>query len=476
MLPPGLEKILLQSVYDVGPGPVVVAVSGGPDSIALLHAMRAVSYQKQWQIEVAHVQHNLRGADSFADQNLVEATARTLGLNFHLRTIRLKKSVQPGQVSRGLEQSARRLRYRALAGIAKDSQSKVLFVAHQKDDVAETLLLNLIRGAGSDGLCGMERARPLSDVTGDLGDRKILLVRPFLSVPRSNIMHYLKRRKAAYRIDSTNHDLSFRRNWVRHKLIPTLRSVQPKITDILTNTAEILRIQKSYFDSLVDSMKKQLLGSAYRRKSRQVSFALPLYFEYHIALRHQFLHRLFPWAKFAEIRAIDRKLEQNQPLTSPEVDQKVRNVRARSLPMAAVKVPGLTVLRPWNMRIKTSFERGLKAMSLVSKNSAERLSNCALFDFDKIRGKKNLLTLMLRAWRPGDRFRPFGLNGSKKLQDFFTDIKMPVHLRKRAPLLVNGKKILWVIGYRTEESGRIDEQTKTVLRVQVQKLRAQSDK
>ncbi len=225
-------------------GKVIVAVSGGADSVALLHCLWRMQKEKKWELVVAHVQHNLRGAESAKNERFVESYARKLYLNFRVRSIKVKDFSKENKM--GIEEAGRSLRYRALGEFARELGARSIAVAHNANDQAETLLLNLLRGAGPNGLCGMRPARSLVEVTGNRADEATVLVRPLLRFSKKKILAYLRSQKLGCSPDKSNRSLIYRRNWVRHKLIPLMEKVQPKTVQNLVQLS--LYMQRAQLD------------------------------------------------------------------------------------------------------------------------------------------------------------------------------------------------------------------------------------
>lgn len=224
----------------IPPGKVIAAVSGGADSVALLHLAHRLSSEKKWELTCAHIQHNLRGRESIRDQKFVENLCRKLALPLIVSSIRVCS-----RASGGRENAARIARYRALSKIAQKLKAKTILVAHNANDQAETFFLHLIRGAGQGGLCGMPRLRRLKEITGSLQDSKIQLFRPLLPFSRKEILSYLKSQGLSYCRDSSNKNLQLRRNWIRHKLIPLIETIQPRIVQKICDCALLLQRERN---------------------------------------------------------------------------------------------------------------------------------------------------------------------------------------------------------------------------------------
>lgn len=285
------QKVL----HQVPAGPIVAAVSGGADSVCLLHCLKRLGPEKNWTPVIVHIQHHLRGKASLRDETFVEDLARKWGMAFESREIRPPKGT-------ATEERSRMLRYVQLGEAAKKHGAKFVLTAHNANDQAETFFLNLLRGSGADGLCGMEESRSLSDLSLQKSHGEIQVVRPLLSLSRKEIEGYLASQKLSFREDSTNLSLKYRRNWVRHKVIPLLEVQQPRLVERIAELARILRGQKEYLNEQVGEMRKSVV----RWDGEPAGECLDLtrFFRYNSFLRQYFLHRLHPRSSYREIGEI----------------------------------------------------------------------------------------------------------------------------------------------------------------------------
>ena len=236
--------------------PVIVAVSGGADSVALLLALDELGRAEKLELEivVAHVNHKLRGAASNADDRWVRALAKRLGRSIVVREIDVAKRV--GESGGNLEQVARQARYDFFAAAAKTHNSKLVLTAHTMNDQAETILLNLIRGSGSGGLSGIEPVRPLQ-----LGS-KVLLARPLLAwARRQDTEDYCRRASIDYCEDEMNLDDAFTRVRIRNELLPSFEEFNPKFVETVARSAEILREDSSALDLAAAELLDQSIGT-----------------------------------------------------------------------------------------------------------------------------------------------------------------------------------------------------------------------
>ncbi|MEO6164831.1 MAG: tRNA lysidine(34) synthetase TilS, partial [Candidatus Binatia bacterium] len=231
---------------------VLVAVSGGPDSVALLHVLHELHNELALHLEVAHLQHGIRGDEAKADARFVGGLAERLGLAFHLKEIDLPE-LRSRAGKGNLEALARQQRYRFFAEIAQRRRLNQIATAHTQDDQAETMLMWLLRGAGRKGLGGINAAHSL-DAQNDGSHRGVRVIRPFLEITKAEILKYLRERQLEYQVDSTNRDTKLLRNWIRLELLPQLRErIDGRIVARLAGQAAMLRDEQAVLDQVAQA-------------------------------------------------------------------------------------------------------------------------------------------------------------------------------------------------------------------------------
>lgn len=427
---------------------VVVAVSGGPDSMAMLHALHARSGEFGILPHVAHINHGLRGEESNLDEDLVRTVAQSYGLPVTVH--RVDVTTYRRRTGQGEEEAARDLRYNFLQQTAADICAAKVAVGHTADDRAESVLLNLIRGAGVHGLGSI---RP---VRGNV-------VRPLIDAWRSEIEDYLEQNAVAFRIDESNADLRYTRNRVRHELIPLLGSgYNRQVRAALVRISEIAADQTDLMDALAEQAT-----SAIRFKGAldaEMLLDLPK------ALRSWVVRSEISQQK-GDMR--DVSLEQTERvLKALESGANFRITLPSGLIYAARRGDAFRVERkrqaaaaqfdyPLSVPGSTAVpEAGILIQAEVcAGRSAEPLPpDEALIDQKSVVGR-----LRVRNARPGDSIAPFGMTGHKKLQDIFVDSKVPRDQRARSAVIVDDEKILWVAGIVASERGRVTGTTRRVI-------------
>jgi len=447
---------------------LVVAVSGGADSICLLHVLARHRSDLEVELHVAHLNHQLRGAESDADASYVSNLARKLGVPATIE--RRDVAAYHGQKGGSLEEAAREVRYGFLAEVSRTMDDTKVATGHTRDDHIETILLHLLRGTGTVGLCGLQ-SRSLLPYGENGGPLEV--VRPLLAVTRQETVDYCRQHRLSPRSDSSNESISFLRNRIRLELLPVLRRYNPSIDRVLVRLADIAGDDISFIEEQASLVWPDL---AYKDGD-----ALYLDINKMLALRRAIQRQVLRKAvkqlkgdlKDIEANHIEAMVESiSKPagkrfylpdgLTlSTEYGRLVLTpTRASMCPLpplqsrASINIPGETDLHGWRVRADIAQE------SFGSDNGFT-----ASFDLDKV-GKK----LVVRRRRPGDRFQPLGMNQTKKLQDFMVDAKIPRMWRDRVPLVSSDKQILWVVGWRVDDRVKITEKTKKILRLQFERL------
>jgi tRNA(Ile)-lysidine synthase len=434
---------------------VLVAVSGGADSVALLDILVQLDTEGL-QLVVAHLNHGLRGAESDGDEAFVAALAAGYGLPFVVRRSDVASLAKSAKLS--LEEAGRRERYAFFAETARARGAASIALAHHLDDQAETVLIRLLRGAGGAGLSAMG-----SCSAG-------MLKRPLLPVSRAAIERYLKARGLSHRTDASNADTAILRNSIRHELIPFLRKYNPKISQRLAATAEILACDEELLEQLTDA--------AYGRLAHREAGSITLDVEKLSGEPRGLRLRLYRRA-LAELRG-DLKHISSAHLEA--IDRLVASDR----PNARLKLPGeCFVARSYRQLAFQTLDVGSEAgweLSIPGEGShplpagGRLLVQLVPCPAELSRPAPRVAYLcperapfpwVLRSYLPGDRFTPLGMNGAQKIKDLFINEKIPLAKRRRIPLLVSAGRILWVLGVRLGEQARVSAPAGLVLRVEI---------
>ena len=435
---------------------VLVGVSGGVDSLALLYALHTLRPQLDCQLHIAHLDHGFR-ADSAGDAAYVTAQADRLGLPISKDRIDVPQLMRDQKLS--AEVAARRARYQFYECVSDRIGATKIALGHHRGDQAETVLMNLLRGAGTSGLKGMLPVR----------DGKF--IRPLLAFSRGEIEDFVAQLGLQPRCDATNYEHNYLRNRVRLDLIPTLeRTYNSNVQNALNQTAELLQAESDYLETVAyHAFQACRIASC---RSDTVVLDRCLFREHHLALRRRIL-RLAVAAVFGEVRDLYfNHFESMLTLIEGETPNSVldlpnggafRRAYNRVLIQKTidrypsfeyeVAVPGQTPFPTLAAEmIATVVER---PMDCVAADKFPDGKFEAVFDLDRLQ-----LPLQLRQRRDGDWFHPFGMQGRKKLKDLLIDAKIPRQERERVPVLMSRDEIIWVVGYRTSEPFKVRAETK----------------
>jgi tRNA(Ile)-lysidine synthase len=462
------------STGPVSPGDqLLLAVSGGADSIAMLHALHALAPRFNLSLTVVHVNHGLRGSQSDGDAEFVVALAKRLKLACRVEKVDARKAAKKGGIS--IEMASRDLRYKTLSRIARDIRGTttarvVIVTAHTADDQAETMLLRLARGTGRQGLSGIRRERYIDNVA---------VVRPLLDTNRSEVIAYLNSNEQSWREDESNRNVEFLRNRVRHEILPALEKLNPKVRDALVRTAGILREEDTWLDSIAQSL---LETCRHKTDSRAIDVnvlrkhgvaaarrVLRLWLiEHGLAQGDLVLQRIDEvFALMHASRGTGRVAVTMNRAVEKKYDRLVVISEASKLGCMQpfrekIAVSGETILGEQGLHIVTLAgdtilkPHGQRVGSLPASASVSRTGI----------GRK---CLYVRTWKPGDVIRPIGLSGSQKLQDLFVNAKVPRDQRTGIPLLECGGEIVWIPGHRVSRGWEVKECDK-ILEIHVERI------
>ncbi|HOO18844.1 MAG TPA: tRNA lysidine(34) synthetase TilS [Paludibacteraceae bacterium] len=440
MLPQKVELYIEQHhLLEKSSRKIIVGVSGGADSVALLHILLNNGYE----CICAHCNFKLRGKESERDQKFVHQLSKKLNIPFYTKNFDTIDYAAKNKIS--VEMAARELRYRWFYELLQQLNAQAIAVAHHADDNIETLLMNLIRGTGLKGLTGI----PCKNNS---------IVRPLLSVTRTEIENYLIEKKLKYITDSTNLSIDYQRNKIRHKVIPILEELNPSIKQTLYKNLEHFKGAYDIYQKAIEKIKQKILtqeDDIYKINinalNEQVSVLNVLYevlslygfspdtiLQIKENINKSVSGKVFYSDKFRLL--IDRKEiiistfkeEKNQSFLLPEENYEI------------------------NFPIHLQFKKIIRNANFeVSKEKNLIHVDASLLKFP----------LVLRHWQEGDSFYPFGMDHSKKLSDFFIDQKLSRLEKEKIWLLLSENKIVWIVGMRLDNRFRITEKTTEILQI-----------
>jgi tRNA(Ile)-lysidine synthase len=437
---------------------LIVAISGGADSTALLHALVQLRSKLRFRLRAAHVNHGIRGADAAADAKAAAAFARKLNVPFHQH----RADVPAYAESRGLslEAAAREVRYQWLESVASRFRARRIATGHTADDQAETVLLNLLRGTGPRGLAGMPPVRGR-------------IIRPLIWIARAQVRRYCEKHQLTYRTDESNQDLSFARNRIRHEILPSLQRLQPGLVGNLCRLAEIMRGE----DEFMSEQAENALRGAASQRPGEVGVLLSLFGALPPALQRRVLRAAIARVKGDEL---DIELERVEALVQLALAGRTGSVIELPGGLRAERTYGELVIAPapaekaltdeeWLLPVPGEVSIAELGFQIAAKRSRAKRPPpspmAALVNAAKIPGP-----LAVRSRRRGDRFRPVGMRGTVKLQDFFVNAKVPRAERDRIPLVLSGEAIVWVVGHRISGDFRVTDKTRRTIRLEATRL------
>ena len=467
-----LNHLRMQIEQAVGAGSrLVVAVSGGGDSVALLRGLASLRKTLDLWLMVAHLDHGLRD-NSATDAAFVGQVANELGLF----CVRERQNIGAQvQAERGnLEEVARRARYRMLEQVASAVKADAIVVAHTADDQAETLLMHLLRGAGLDGLKGMTTLAP-----SPLPSATVPLFRPLLLVEGTVLRNWLRKNGDSWREDVTNTDTTFFRSRLRHEVIPYLTQEQPRLRQLLARTAQVLAGDYAWLEAQTDAAWQETA----KIDRNQVKFNRNLFLSQPLALQRRLLRRAFfhlrPTMRELSYEQINHALtiaatgDSGARATLPSklflmveydtlwITEHIQHSDTLSLTQP-ITLPDIGTIRTEHLMI-TIATVGREA---IPSDWRTFPAHIGLFDDAVLK-----LPLALRLPKPNDKWMPLGMKSKRvMLRDWMAKHKVPPAQRDRTPLLVDAQDtILWVVGWQIGHKARIRRNSQKLLQIQISK-------
>ena len=407
---------------------LLVAVSGGIDSICLVSLLIELKYN----IEIAHCNFQLRSKESDEDLNFVKQFAETNNIPFHSRSFNTNEYAKNKKIS--IQMAARELRYDWLKKLRLDIKADHIVTGHNLDDKIETFFLNIIRGTGLKGLISMKKNNDF-------------IVRPLIFAKRKQIEDYVRIRKIHYREDSSNISIKYKRNKVRHELIPLLKEFNPSVVDTIHNEIKILESTFLIFENHVDEVLHKLIfktSNGFKILKKDL-----LQLENYDIYLYELLNK-FDFTDFSGItNAITRDSgKQFFSLTHKLlIDREYIIIKEKD-----IQQKNQFIINDIDKFIKSPLNLSFE---IADKDFSQIKNFSACFDFDKL-----AFPLKIRKWENGDKFIPFGMKNFKKLSDFFIDIKLDLFSKQETFLLCSNNDIIWIIGHRIDDRYKVTAKTK----------------
>lgn len=449
---------------------ILVAISGGADSISLLNVMLDLKKKMDLVIGIAHLNHCLRAEESERDSNFVKKLAENLELNIHLETINVKEFQKQNSLS--LEDAARKLRYDFLQRTAKQHRYTKIATGHTANDNAELVLMNLIRGAGASGLSGIPLKR------GNI-------IRPIIEVTRMDVTDYLSSKNAEYVTDSSNNNKDFLRNKIRIDLLPKIESdYNNNIIEGLNRTSRIIKEDEEW----IDTITLQLYGDTIKCKTdNSVTLSVPLINKLPLAAKRRVFRKAIEEIKgglkkitLLHTEMIFNLTSSSKQSLSVDLPDQIQ-VQKKGLALIFTRhEKKLRDLKPEDIMYNQTVDllnneetiikipeisKNLSFTIISNNNQSDLKKECsatAWIDFDKLK-----FPLTIRNTQPKDKFVPFGMKGSQTLKKFFSSNRIDSNDKKNCPLLLSNDDIVWIGGYRLHDHYKIHEKTKKILKVEL---------
>lgn len=449
---------------------LILAVSGGSDSVALLHSIYHLKEKlKIKKIIIAHMNHLLRGKESDRDENFVKKLAGFFKLEIEISKLDIKKmALLDINRKESIESVAHKYRMIFLKDVANKYKASKILTAHNKNDLAETILMWLSRGTGILG------AKGILPINGNI-------VRPLLDMSKKEIMDYVKKNKIVFVKDSSNDKLDYTRNAFRHNVLPEIEKVYSGVVNNLSKFSKIIRLDDDYLDNEADKIYKTEI-----KQVNENTFFLPIsiFKIYHKSLLNRIIIKIFNKLvkqnrnalSYYHVNSIYELLEKtgekeiNFPMgikvkkdsTGFFIGETVKVFKIDTEnyedKILKLQVPGKAVLNDFGLEIDIKLVQNTSSIQAKIKDN----KNLMFLNYEKI-----MLPLYVRKVQQGDKFKPLGAPGTKKLSDYFTDKKIPPSKRWNKLLIEDRKQVLGILEDTIDEKYRVDEKSKILLRIKI---------
>lgn len=432
-----IETVFLESLRSLIPDfnqkKFVFTVSGGSDSVAMLQLAKKAGLKGL----VAHCHFHLRGEEADGDAEFVKNITKELEYPLELVNFNTKKFAADNGIS--IQMAARDLRYQWFEKIRKENACDYIIIAHNQDDVSETMLINMLRGTGLRGLSG-------------ISDKSSFIIRPMLDISRNDILEYLNILNQDFREDSTNAQTKYLRNKLRHNIIPEFENIQPDFKKRMRENAVRLRSSLDLMNDYVSLKRNEIFEEVgdgqifvnFNRAEVSVNLLYELLREY--GYNYEQISNLYTVNESGK-----QVYSENYVLLADRSRWILTPIKTDAKDEYFVNRDCIGIDNPIKLSLNEISAKGLKI--LRDRNSAD-------IDIDKL-----VFPLILRKWKDGDRFIPLGMSGYQKLSDFFINRKLSLREKEGVWLLCSENDIVWIVGMQIDERYKFSEETKEVLRL-----------
>ncbi len=430
---------------------IVIGVSGGPDSLCLLNLLNSLKDKYELELIVVHINHSLRAEADF-EENYVREVSKRLGLKFYSKKVDINELSKIKKCS--TEEIARNVRYDYFREVLTENDADKIAVAHNKNDNAETILMNIIRGSGNEGVCGIDNIHKE-------------IIRPLISITREEIERYCDEKSLVPMMDKTNFETVYTRNKIRNLVLPMLKEINSDIVESLNRFSEIVKDEEEFIKEYVDSIYKKIV----KNENNELYIEKTEFLKLKIGLKRRILRMAIcefsGTLKDVSFKTVNNAINEIEHSKNGNLIKIVPGVKIfveyDKLKFVKEKIEIEDYLYELNIPGKVYLKEINKWISVEIKNAEdvgiiEKNPNIHFFDIAKT-GKK----LYVRNRKNGDYFYPTGMNGKKKVKDFFSDIKLSVRDRNETPIITNGEEIIWIVGLRSSQKFLKDKSTKEVI-------------
>lgn len=428
---------------------ILVAFSGGPDSVFLLYFLKKFSKKFGIQLAAFHLNHSLRkSADK--EQKFCEEFCDNSSIPFYTLKVDVKTFADQNKIS--VEEAGRILRYKYLQEYAKDGGFNKIATAHNADDNAETVLLNIAKGTGVKGISGIPVKREN-------------IIRPVLCLRKSEIESYLKQNKIDYVVDKSNLTLKYERNFIRLKIISELeKKLNPQFVNSVLSTSLNLQSFNLFFEKLLGRIESNYA----RLKHNEVQIMLSLFDEEEYFIQSELIRKILN-EKFslpAEQKDVEKilSLTRKQVGSAESLKKKIKAIRERE----SLIIYKQEISEHSQIKIEAGEEKEFNCHKIrISKVDQSDVKLTSDKNIEYVNGDLTGKIFVIRKWKAGDKFQPIGMSGTKKISDYLNEIKVAAREKKNQYVLTSKNRIVWVIGKRLDDRFKIAPETKKIYKLEL---------
>ncbi len=426
---------------------LLIGLSGGPDSVFAIHFFSKFKQRFKVNLSAVHINHKIRGVDADKDEQFSRKLCDSLGIEFVSQEVDIPALKTKSKKS--VEEIAREERYKIFLKTAEEFGADKIITAHNQNDNTETVLLNLIKGTGVKGLSGIPVKRGK-------------IIRPLLCVSKEEILEYLWQNKIRYRIDKSNLESDYQRNFLRHKVIPKLAEINPSLDQGVFRTSRNLSLVSKELETVTQNLAKKF-WSKYRGN---VVLKTNLLWDFDSGIISEIIKTGLQKYYDSKTTSADidkiRKLIKSQVGKEVQLRNKFKAVRERNK-ILLLQPAEETFSISRSIKVGESLRLGNESIKVERASNKSKFQNRKDVEYVSIDDRNPVFRV--RNWKIGDRFKPLGMKNYKKVSDFLTDIKVPASERKNQLILEYRNKIVWILGLRIDDRFKLTSKSKQVYRI-----------